>query len=172
MVLNCQDGARHDVASKSSTNVCTSSLCLISDSAVNKHDFFPSNPQNTLTIMQAQCKENHPNFVQLTTEFCNDTTNKATTAGLDLGNVEFGHMHDGKMICSILQCSQWNWKHHPHCLCSCKQGQGVRQNHKDHQCKMLTQKQHKELYNKSKAHFESRKPTEKNHRDWCDKSNK
>ena len=51
--------------------------------------------------------------------------------------IDLYDIHDGKMIYNLLQCSQWNRKHHPFLLCKYKRGDVVK-NYSTHKCNIMT----------------------------------
>jgi len=85
-------------------------------------------------------------------------------------------IHDGKMIYNLLQCSQWNRKHHPFLLCKYKRGDVVK-NYSTHKCNIMTDEDQWNLYERLANKFESTfcndmsKNNISKHRDWADKSN-
>ena len=155
MIINCQDGARHDLTHKKETNVFTSSICMLSECSVNKHKVFLSNQNNILTTNQANCKENYEKFVALKLPFYQAMANRDLLTSLPPGvAVDWVMLHDGKMLHLILQHSLWNQKKRPFLLCKCTKGAGVRCND-NHQCKMWKHQDHTKHCNKSKKNCDA-----------------
>ena len=69
-----------------------------------------------------------------------------------IGDYHYYNMHDGKMLYLLTQHSQWNRKHHPFLLCTCKKGEGVVPSH-GHVCRVITEEENVTLYDKSKQRF-------------------
>ena len=62
--------------------------------------------------------------------------------------VDSCEVHEGKMICNLVQCSKWNRKHHPFLLCKCKRGDAVK-NFSTYKCDMITDEDQVNLFEKS-----------------------
>ena len=173
LAINCDDGARHEKTSKIDANILTSSLCCICKDSVNVHDMKPSDQKQTLTIAQANVKEEHNNFFHLKQQFC-ECASDAETLDMfpDDGCAHWAHLHDGKCLCMMLQHSAWNRTHKPFLLCKCRRGQSVICNEDaDFVCEMMSKEECRRLCNLSKAKNLDMSWAEAKHRDWCDQHN-
>ena len=77
---------------------------------------------------------------------------KNTKALFKDAKVHFYDMHDGKMLYVLTQHSLWNRKYHPFLLCKCTQGERVLNPH--HKCKIFTNEEQLEYYNRSVRRWE------------------
>ena len=73
------------------------------------------------------------------------------------------------MLYLLTQHSTFTRKHHPFLLCKCRRGECFR--NKNHKCNMLSTKEYKKLYDKSKKIYGITCVGVKEHKDWCDEYN-
>ena len=176
-VIECADGANHDVTSRTEASVITGSITMLSNVSVNQKKKFSSNPTNVFTAFQAQAKENFHNATYLLGPLCDEMRCDKTLDGIvdDPSKVDYWHMHDGKMLYLLLQHSTYCRKYHPFLSCKCARGDAVR-NEQSHTCEMMTNKDYAFYQDRSLQSYEVRNRsvssyTKAMHRDWCDKYN-
>ena len=63
-------------------------------------------------------------------------------------HLHFYEMHDGKMLYLLTQHLLWNRKKYPFLWCGCSRGDGF--NNKNHKCRMHTDVEELQLYNRAK----------------------
>ena len=59
LAINCDDGTRHGKTSKTDMQMLTSGLCCKCKGLVNEHGMKPSDQKQSLTMGQANVKEEH-----------------------------------------------------------------------------------------------------------------
>ena len=172
-VINCCDGASHEMTRAKEANVITRFIAMFSGRSINRNKMLVSNPKSILTLLQAQAKESWFNVEQLLGKYYDEVNNDSLLKGVidDDKSVEFYNLHDGKMLYLLTQHSQWSRKHHPFLSCKCKKGKAVH-NGQNHTCTMMSNDEYIRLHTRSKKAYCARLAspnfqnyTEKQHKD-------
>ena len=140
-IINCCDGANHEMTRAKEASLITSSIAMFSGTSINKNKMNVSNPKSILTILQAQAKVSWFNLEQLLEGYYDEVNDDSLLKGfIDYSKaveVEFYNLHDAKMLYLLTQHSTWSRKHHPFSPCKCKRGEAVF-NGKNHKCTMMS----------------------------------
>ena len=173
LAMNCDDGVRHEKTSKIDTQTLTSGLCCTCKDSVNEHGMKPLDQKQTLTIGQANIKEDYNNFFHLKKQFYETASDTVTLSMFPEGaDVVWAYLHDGKCLCMILQHLVWNRTHKPFLCCKCWWRESVICNEdEDFKCKMMKQEECRDYHNLSAVKSMEKNWSEAKHRDWCDQHN-
>ena len=169
VVLNSFDGAIHGVTNKKQLNITSYSSTIVSVDML-KRGLSSASTSMILTWKQVMGDEKVETVFPVVKSLY-EWIGKHVCGALVRGkNITIYEVHDCKMLYSLLQCSMWNRKHHPFCLCDCMKGDGVI--NPDHVCTFITDENHVKLWEQSlKVYTEkSQDPrwNESHHKDYCD----
>ena len=179
IVLNSFDGAEGFKSQKNVATVISFSSSVFSPSMINSKMVESGSSFNILTWMQVMAKENY-DVMKASLELddywksrVSLSTGEATIKNNPNSRVFVYDIHDGKMIYSLLQHSQWNRKHHPFLLCKCRRSDGLVDG--DHMCKMWDNDSYKQAWQRSLRRYNHKlndsKYDDDSHRSWCDENN-
>ena len=144
IVLDSYDGANH----KRDSSVISFSSQMTSSTIV-KNTVGAGSSLNILTWMQLEAAEKAANLFPVIKSIYKEKHElREKQAELETEvKYCFQDVHDGKMAYSLTQHSLFNRKYNPFLLCSCNRGDGVK--NVDHVCKILTEKEQRDLWNRS-----------------------
>ena len=180
VVISSFDGAKGLEGDKNVSNVISFSSSLFTPRMIQDRRIKAGESFNILTWLQVIGKETfdvtdsslrHSNYWSTRKDLIEG---KLKVDGMERSKVFCYECHDGKMLYSLTQHSQWNRKYHPFLLCKCKREDGL--DDSEHDCDMWTDDSYKNAWDRSKKRWEyksSRDPSyiKSKHRDWCDKDN-
>lgn len=154
ILISSFDGAEIMQSNKQKRSVISFSSSLITASMINKRQVTSGQTSNILTWQQVLGKEDKFIMQQSLTDYFEGQQRLLHRNSEDRTTKIFCYnCHDGKMIYQLVQCSQWNRKHHPFIICKCKRNQGVLLNNGTHQCCIFSDKEYRDLWHRSKRRF-------------------
>ena len=175
-VLDSIDGAEHHRSNNTVTSVISFSSSILSPHWINSREITAGSSLNVLTWQQLRGSESILTMKPAVEDYFN--SKKILRDSLDDKRKKYFYydLHDGKMLYLLTQHSQWNRKHHPFILCTCKRGVGVT-NNDNHVCHKISGEEQIHLYNRSQRRWDGKrneKPSYsvKEHMDWVDEKNK
>ena len=182
IVINSFDGAEGFKSQKNVASVISFSSSVFSPSMINSRNVDSGSSFNILTWMQVMAKETFP-VMKASLELDEYWTTRTALSSGDIAlkshptsSVSIYDIHDGKMIYSLLQHSQWNRKHHPFLLCKCKKSDGLAD--EGHSCSMWTNDSYKAAWERSLRRWNHKignsprsEYSDDTHKNWCDEHN-
>ena len=133
LVIDSIDGAEHLKSKKKVISVISFSTSMFDPTWINTNVLTAGTSLNILTWQQLRGTESYSTMMPAVEEYFaskkklqDDTLNNSNHKWR---NFHFYDLHNGKMLCLLVQHSLWNRKNFPFLLCKCKRGQGVDENH-------------------------------------------
>ena len=179
IVLDSYDGAEHKRTRKGKTGIVSFSSQMFSASTV-EDGASPAKSLNILTWQQMVGDKKDTNVFPAVKKIYSVKERMREAGGVlpsyPLVKFHFYELHDGKMLYLLTQHSLFNRKHHPFLLCTCKRGEGVR--NQEHQCRFLSQDEQIRYWERSLQRWEDKRKRCAHqsyqyfdHMDWIDEHN-
>ena len=168
------DGANHLETVEGKIDLVSFSSTLTNANLLSLPNYSTARSSSILTFMQVAAKEEPSMLLSVLKNHYESRIKLKEKLKNDGINLCLFDVHDGKMICNIMQHSKWNRKHHPFILCKYKRGDAVK-NLENHTCQIITDEDQLKYYNKSATKFEQcysnthSRDNLKKHCDWADK---
>ena len=183
ILLNSFDGAEAIKTKSKVTSIISFSSSISTSSMIQQKHVQAGSSLNILTWQQMIAKEELSTMIPALQSFLL-SRKRYVSSSFPLkkhprSKLWCYDLHDVKMLYLLTQHSQWNRKHHPFLLCSCKRNIGVL-NNETHVCNFITDEEYMIAWERSLKRWEAkrkrllpndRRYDESHHRDWCDANN-
>jgi hypothetical protein len=179
-VIDSIDGAEHLKSKKKITSVISFSSFFCAPSWINNDIISAGSSLNILTWQQLQAAESNETMMHAVKDYLQskkELRDSMSSSSQSLNKCHFYDLHDGKMLYLLTQHSMWNRKHHPFVSCSCRRGDGVR-NNANHICSYIGDDSAIYWFERSERRWKNKqirvgedKYSRKDHLDWVDVNN-
>ena len=146
VVLNSFDGAIHGITNKKQLNITSYSSTIVSVEML-KRGLSSASTSMLLTWKQVMGDKKFETLFPVVKSLY-EWIGQNVRAGPFLGEqITIYELHDCKMLYNSLQCSIWNQKNYPFCLCKYLKGDGVV--NPNRVCTFITDEEHIKLWKES-----------------------